>query len=274
VKTVALAGYANEFLHYFTTPEEYEMQHYEGGSTLYGKYSSNLIMDDLATLAGDLARGQPAPAPYDYDPRNGLAPDFTPYGSGADHGDVVKQPVTTQRIQRAGFAWHGGERGLDRPLDTAFVTVQRRVGRKWRKAADDLGLEILWRVDSSGGYTAEWEVPLAAKTGRYRFAITARRYRLTSSPFRVVPSTNITVHSLGGGRVTLDYPAIDILGDLLMRPARASGGVVKAKAGRRTVVKRRRSGQVFTLPAGAQIARGAARDRFGNRNGQAATASP
>src|SRR5437762_7340230 len=27
---VAIAGYANEYLHYFTTPEEYEMQHYEG----------------------------------------------------------------------------------------------------------------------------------------------------------------------------------------------------------------------------------------------------
>src|SRR3954463_15370816 len=82
VTSVALAGYANEFLHYFTTPEEYEQQHYEGGSTLFGKYSSNLIMDDLATLAGRLARGAPAPEPVAFDPRNGVVPDLRPYESG------------------------------------------------------------------------------------------------------------------------------------------------------------------------------------------------
>src|SRR3954454_5875298 len=127
VTTVALVGYANEFLHYFTTPEEYDQQHYEGGSTLYGKYSSNLIKDDLATLAGDLAGGAAAPAPDDSDPRNGLEPDFTPYDAGADHGQVEWQPANTQRLQRASFAWQGGTRGFDRPLDRAFVTVERRV---------------------------------------------------------------------------------------------------------------------------------------------------
>src|SRR3954453_10706996 len=71
---VALAGYANEYVHYFVTPEEYEMQHYEGGSTLFGKYSSNLVMDDLATLAGDVTGGQPAPAPVAFDPPNRPAP--------------------------------------------------------------------------------------------------------------------------------------------------------------------------------------------------------
>ena len=34
VRRVVLAGYANEYVHYFVTPEEYEQQHYEGGSTL------------------------------------------------------------------------------------------------------------------------------------------------------------------------------------------------------------------------------------------------
>src|SRR5205085_10975399 len=34
VKAVILSGLANEYLQYFTTPEEYQRQHYEGGSTL------------------------------------------------------------------------------------------------------------------------------------------------------------------------------------------------------------------------------------------------
>jgi hypothetical protein len=270
VRSVALAGYANEYVHYFTTPEEYEKQHYEGGSTVFGKYSSNLIMDDLATLAGDLARRAPAPAPFDFDPRNGFLPDFTPYPAGARRGRAAGQPRRTQRLRRASFSWRGGERGFDRPLDRRFVAIERRAGRRWRRVTDDLGLQIAWRVDDDGVYTAEWQVPLAARTGSYRFVITARRYRLASRRFRVVPSRALAVHPLGPGRVTLDYPPIAILADLTARPAHANGGRVRARAGRRRITVRRRRGTVFELRRGARIPAGAARDRFGNRNGRTA----
>ena len=145
------------------------MQHYEGGSTLYGKYSSNLIRDDLAALAGDIAHGGAAPAPVSFDPRNGLFPNFTPYGAGAASGKVAAEPRNVRRLRRATFAWQGGERGLDRPLDRAFVAVQRLRGKRWRTVTDDLGLEILWRVDDNGRYSAEWQVPLSAPTGRNRW---------------------------------------------------------------------------------------------------------
>ncbi|MFL5302117.1 MAG: neutral/alkaline non-lysosomal ceramidase N-terminal domain-containing protein [Anaeromyxobacteraceae bacterium] len=263
VKGVALVGYANEYLHYFTTPEEYEMQHYEGGSTVYGKYSSNLIRDDLATLAGDIAQGSAPPAPVSFDPRHGLVPNFTPYPSGATSGKVAAQPTGAHRLRRATFAWQGGERGFDRPFDRAFVAVQRLRGKRWQTVTDDLGLEILWRVDDNGRYSAEWQVPLSAPTGRYRFSVTARQYRLTSKPFGVYRSHALMVHSLGGGKVTLDYPQVDAMKDLTARPAHANGGKVRA-------VQRRR-GTVFTLSPGARIPAGAAQDRFGNTNGKSAT---
>src|SRR4051812_8917599 len=126
VKGVALAGYANEYLHYFVTPEEFEMQHYEGGSTLFGKYSSNLVMDDLVGLAHDIASSRAAPEPFVFDSRNGLAPDYRAYGSGAASGTVVAQPHAVQRMKRPSFVWQGGERGFDRPLDKRFVAVERR----------------------------------------------------------------------------------------------------------------------------------------------------
>lgn len=271
VRRVALAGYANEYVHYLVTPEEYEMQHYEGGSTLYGKYSSNLIRDDLTVLATDLAAGRAAPKPVSFDPRNGMKADFTPYGRGAARGRATKQPGPVRRIGRASFGWQGGERGLDRPLDRRFVTVQRRVRGRWRGVANDLGLELLWRVDDHGGYTARWQVPLSARTGRYRFVITARRYRLKSRSFRVRPSTALRVRSLGGHRLTLDYPPIRMLDDLTPRPKHVSTGRVRAIVRGRTVLRRLRRGAVFRLPKGARIPKGAARDRFGNRNGKAAT---
>ena len=56
-------GYANEYASYFTTPEEYGAQHYEGGTTVYGPASGPFLTTSLADLAGRLARGRPAPAP-------------------------------------------------------------------------------------------------------------------------------------------------------------------------------------------------------------------
>ena len=267
VSRVVLVGYANEYVHYFTTPEEYEMQHYEGGSTLFGKYSSNLIMDDLATLAGDLNLGRPAPDPVDFDPRHGFNPDYTPYDTGVNHTQVAWQPAATQRLQRASFAWSGAQRGFDRPLDHAFVTIERRAGKRWRYVTDDLGLEVLWRVDDNGRYVAQWQVPIGAPEGSYRFVVSANHYGVASQPFRVARSTALEVKPAGTDRVTLDYPAVDVMADLTSRPVHADGGQITVVVNGRRRTIRRRSGTVFALPPGAQVASGAAMDRYGNING-------
>src|SRR5262245_25435206 len=50
IKSVVLIGLANEYTSYTTTPEEYEMQNYEGASTLYGPITGPLIGEKLADL--------------------------------------------------------------------------------------------------------------------------------------------------------------------------------------------------------------------------------
>jgi neutral ceramidase len=52
---VLLVGLANEYLSYFTTEEEYALQHYEGSSTMYGPLAGTRIRDELAALAAGLA---------------------------------------------------------------------------------------------------------------------------------------------------------------------------------------------------------------------------
>ena len=265
VERAVISGVANEFLQYFTTPEEYERQHYEGGSVLYGKLASNVLKLELSTLAARLVRGEAAPAPYDFDPTNGVTPDGEPFGEGAERGEVVDQPAAVRRLQRAEFGWKGGERGLDRPLDRAFLHVQRRVGRRWRTLTSDMGMQITWQVDDEGEYLARWEVPLDAPRGRYRFVVTAKRYRLESRSFRVSPTNALTPRVIrsGGGRtsIALDYPA-DPASDFTYRRRSASGG--RVVFGERVV--RRRRGEAFTLrgPAGAKVTVRSARDRFGN----------
>ncbi|HUR14672.1 MAG TPA: neutral/alkaline non-lysosomal ceramidase N-terminal domain-containing protein [Mycobacteriales bacterium] len=242
---VQLSGLANEYLSYFVTPQEYDAQHYEGGSTMYGRTSSLAVMQGLQLLAKALVSGRPAAPAYDEDPTNGVAATAAPFGTGATAASVRTQPATTQRLARAAFSWQAGPQGLDMPLGRAFVSLQR-VGRG--VVADDLGLQVMWRVDENGVHTAQWEVPRDAPRGRYRFVVTANHYRLVSASFAVVPATTLSVV----GR-TVRYPDPVVNVDLTWRPALADGGRLVAHGG--------------------AVAPGGARDRYGNCNGAAATTS-
>jgi hypothetical protein len=276
VKRVVLAGYANEYLHYFTTPEEYEMQHYEGGSTVFGEFSSYTLRDSLVDLTSALVAGKPAPTPQPFDSTNGVAPDETPYDPGAASATALDQPATTARLARAAFSWQGGQRGFDRPLDRAFVRIERRNGKRWRQVDDDLGLHIIWRIDENGRYVAQWQVPIDARPGTYRFAVTANRYGLTSSPFRVVPARSLAVRIVGiakhRARIALDYPPVDDAHDLVSHPHTASGGrVVASVAGRRVTAKAKRGEITVPLGKASTLTVLAAFDRYGNRAAQGGT---
>jgi neutral ceramidase len=292
VERAVISGLANEYADYFTTPEEYDAQHYEGAATVYGRASSLALQQVLVDLTGDLVGGRPAPAPYAYDPRNGVNADAAPFSPGAGSGSAVAQPADARRLGHPTFSWQGGPRGLDRPLDRAFVVLQRLSpdaqaagGQSWRSVDSDLGLDVLWTVDDDGVYRAEWEPRLNAALGSYRFLVTANRYRLTSSPFSLRPSTALSIHRLssapGTVAIELDYPAAvsheavgdpagDSTADLTYRPAAARGGSVTFLVNGRQVTVQS-SSNVFTVPAnpGDQIvvAPGAAVDLFGNRNG-------
>ena len=185
--SAVLAGLTNEFIQYLTTPEEYDRQHYEGGSTMYGRAESVLVTEQLAELSRRMARGEPAQDAYPFDPRNGITANGEPFGTGAESGRILEQPVATPPGGQAVLVWQGGPRGLDRPLDAAFLTVERRDGARWRWAADDLGLQLVWTVDGEGRYRAHWQVPVDAPAGEYRIRVTANRYPLESATFRVDP---------------------------------------------------------------------------------------
>jgi hypothetical protein len=274
IKGVVVSGLANEFIQYLTTPEEYGRQHYEGGSTLFGPATGVFVQERLADLAARMTAGRPAPAPDFFDPVNGVDDGASPYRRGARSGVARSQPKGTRRLERARFRWLGGGRGLDRPLERPFVTIQRRAAGDWRHVDDDLGLNILWKVDGAGHYTALWEAPRSAPLGRYRFEINANRYRLRSKGFALRPSTDLRadlVRSGGGSAVIeLRYPAPVENRDLTWRPRRAPGKRAELRVGDRRVALKAgkhgrlriegRPGREIVLPAGA------ARDRYGNRN--------
>jgi neutral ceramidase len=290
VKRALISGLTNEFTSYYATAEEYDAQHYEGAATLYGRATAAAVEEVLAELAAALAVRRPAPAPHDYDQTNGVADSGGPYPEGAEEAQPLAQP--DDRARRLGaptFSWRGGPRGYDRPLDRAFIRVQRKAGtgrRAWRTVdRDNNGLRILWYVDDEGRYTARWEPALGAPLGTYRFQVRGRRYRIHSDAFELRSSRALEVTELDAapGRVAvalrypepishegIDDPPPDVDADLTARPKRARKGFVRFLVdGRRRVADPVDGRFEVAAPADArvEIAPGAARDRHGNRNG-------
>jgi neutral ceramidase len=279
IDEVVVSGLVNEYVLYFTTPEEYDRQHYEGGQTPFGRVSANLLKVEVANLARRLVRGEPAQPPVDFDPTNGVSPDGPPYGDGAARGEILEQPVSgVRRLNRIRMRWQGGPRGLDRPVDRAFLVAERRDPTgAWVRADDDLGLAMRWEVDRHGRYAVDWEIPRDMARGTYRFVVAARRYRLVSRPFEV--RANETLNAVRADAepallaVSLEYPAAVPDVDLTYRPATAPLHRVRFRVGERVVTVRggRRHVVFVRAPVGVpvRVEQGDVVDLWGNSNRQA-----
>ena len=62
INRLAVAGYTNAYSGYVTTPQEYQVQHYEGASTLYGPHTLAAYRQEFGRLAASLAAGTALPA--------------------------------------------------------------------------------------------------------------------------------------------------------------------------------------------------------------------
>ena len=49
------------------------------------------------------------------------------YGPGATTATATSQPTAAVHLGHTAFGWTGGANGIDRPVDRAFVTIQRAV---------------------------------------------------------------------------------------------------------------------------------------------------
>lgn len=58
--TIVIAGLTNTYSSYVTTFEEYEVQRYEGGFTLFGPHTLDAYIQEMSRLAREMVRGDPA----------------------------------------------------------------------------------------------------------------------------------------------------------------------------------------------------------------------
>ena len=283
VEEAFVVGLANGYLGYLTTPEEYEQQHYEGGHTVYGTWTSLLMRNVLRDLVGTLRSGKPAPAPYEAASLGGTDPGTRDVGDGGVQGAIVTQPAAS--VARHGLvevSWTGGAEGVDRPVDTPFLVLERRTGTGWARVDTDLGARFVW--DQNGDtYSARYDVPRDAALGAHRLRIVSGSYTLTTRTFEVVRATSLRVLGarLDGSTLVLtaQNPKPDAKRSVAWRPKSPTGGTLRFGVGGRTFTasydatrqawtapaRGLRNGALVVVPAGGLV------DGAGNRSGAAVT---
>ncbi|MFE7796458.1 neutral/alkaline ceramidase [Nocardia sp. NPDC057440] len=180
LEQVLMQGYANAYHEYVTTPEEYDSQQYEGGSTLFGRYTLSAYLQEFTRLATAFAARQQVPrgpAPRDvsamqpnFQPAPG--PDATP--PGRTFGDVLVQPAATAARGAGVAAEFVSAHPKHNPRrNGTFLEVQRRNSSgEWVRVANEgeWAVRFYWSKRGSAASVARftWDVPSDATPGRYR----------------------------------------------------------------------------------------------------------
>ena len=278
VREPVIVGLSNDYMGYLTTPEEYQMQHYEGGHTVFGLWTSLLVRDSLVALSNSLAMGQPAPEPDQPAALGGTNPGAFPAGD-AEGAITEEPPESVTRFDSVSIGWSGSPMGADRPVDEPFVTLERMVRGQWLTSDTDFGLSFIWR-ETDGDYTARYEVAGSEQTGRHRLHIHSGAYDLTSRPFALRRSRALKLRGVLKRRVrgrkrllvVAQNPPPDPERAIVWRSTVPTGGVAVLRVGKRRVKARfrpRRLAWVARAPRGARRGRRVTvlrlRDAFGNR---------
>jgi neutral ceramidase len=177
-----VAGLSNAYAGYMTTKEEYDMQHYEGGSTHFGPWTLAAFEQTFHDLALSLTMGS---VPSDTaTPRDLSNTSLVNFATGVVHdqapifksiGQVVSNTnssYTKGQTAKVVF-WTGHPRNNLRTEDT-FLKIQKKNGSSWETVATDNDWETKYkwkRIDGFWGTsqaTIEWAIPSDAASGTYR----------------------------------------------------------------------------------------------------------
>ncbi|WNF25613.1 neutral/alkaline ceramidase [Streptomyces sp. C11-1] len=178
---VLLQGYANAYSQYVTTPEEYDAQNYEGGSTLYGRYTLPAYQQEYERIAESLREGtvlDRGPTPPDESGRQfslqtGVVYDNPP--AGRAFGDVLKAPEASYaRGEKATAEFATGHPKNNVRRGSTFLEVQRLENGAWVRVLDDGAWETTYRWTRLNGLTGTskatitWDIGADTAAGTYR----------------------------------------------------------------------------------------------------------
>uniref|UniRef100_A0A4W6EBR2 Neutral ceramidase n=1 Tax=Lates calcarifer TaxID=8187 RepID=A0A4W6EBR2_LATCA len=172
---VVIAGLSNVYTHYITTYEEYQVQRYEGASTIYGPHTLSAYLHKYRGLARAIAQDKVSELPAGPEPpfftKNlfsllpAAAVDRKP--ENTSFGDVLQQVYPVYRQVGHMFTHLKSEVYLQSCLCVISIFLLQ------------LSLRILFDVsccrfhwlqgsNRQSNATVEWHIPLSAPSGSYR----------------------------------------------------------------------------------------------------------
>ncbi|KAK4381314.1 Neutral ceramidase 1 [Sesamum angolense] len=181
---VVIAGLTNTYSQYVTTFEEYQIQRYEGASTLYGPHTLSGYIQEFKKLAAALISGQSVesgPQPPDLLNKqiSLLTPvvmDATP--RGLNFGDIsldVPKNSTFKRGDNVTVVFWSACPRNDLMTEGTFALVEILKGKdSWLPAYDDddFCLRFIWsrpaKLSTRSHATIQWIIPQTVASGAYR----------------------------------------------------------------------------------------------------------
>ncbi|GFX42478.1 neutral ceramidase 2 [Trichonephila clavipes] len=180
---VVIAGLSNTYSSYVATFEEYQVQRYEGASTIFGQHTLQAYIQEYEKLAQSLCTGDilpDGPIPESMlDKQISLQPGviFDTAYYGKSFGDIVKDvkdyysPGST-----VSATFISGHPRNDLMLERTFMTVERfdSTNGNWTVIATDADWETKFhwsRTNMVLGHseaTMSWDIPQDVQPGRYR----------------------------------------------------------------------------------------------------------
>lgn len=160
---IEISSLANGFFGYATTPEEYSLQYYEGGHTLYGPHTVDMLRQQSARLAAEvLQQGDVDDLPSHW--RFALISRvFWPHHDGPVAArTVLTTPVfrDAQELREASWSFRfEGEHPAHLPLHQPLLRVEQKgADGEWHPHVDDQGSALQLRLVKQQSDRAEYEV--------------------------------------------------------------------------------------------------------------------
>ncbi|XP_053495958.1 neutral ceramidase [Ictalurus furcatus] len=182
---VVVTGLCNTYTHYITTYEEYQVQRYEGASTIYGPHTLSAYIQHFRGLARAIAEGKTGELPKGPEPPffkdsqlvsllPAVPTDKTP--TNTTFGQVLEQVNPLYKVGEVASVTFvaGNPRNSGDMRDKTFVIVEKflMTTSTWEVVHTDASWETRFHwIKGTGGQsnaTVEWYIPLSAETGTYR----------------------------------------------------------------------------------------------------------
>ena len=179
VTTVVIAGLSNTYSGYIATKEEYQMQHYEGASTVFGQYTLDAYRQEFSNLASAIKTGQSTnddKQPLDRvdewrHERSGVVWDGKYFWES--FGSVKTNAKSSySRGDSVFVSFRGGHPKNNLRTQDTFLKVQKREGSNWVTISNDWDWDTLYKWNREGSDRSlieiTWNIPDDAETGSYR----------------------------------------------------------------------------------------------------------